>query len=73
MLFVLILFLILMIWGLKDGEIYWGEAIGWTLAMGASFAGMIFFPNLIIWFIIASVLIDIILILRIIGTDILVH
>ena len=73
MLLVFVLFLVLVIWGLKDGDIYWGEALSWTVLFVLLFAGMIIFKEYIAGFIIGTVLVDIILIIRIVGTDIPVH
>ncbi|CAN1566508.1 hypothetical protein MCEMSE15_02957 [Fimbriimonadaceae bacterium] len=62
-----ILFWILVIWGLVDGELYWQEAGWYTLAFVACILGFIFLAEYQIWFIVPIVLIDVVLIMKMMG------
>jgi len=67
------LFLPLVGWGLKDGEIYWKEAVAWTFAFIGACCCMVMFPGAIMISIIVAAIIVISLIIRLFGGDIIIH
>jgi len=67
---VFVLFWVVLIWGLYDGDIYAKEGTIMGILWAGLLAGFIFLPHAMIGFIIAMVLIDIYLVLKVFGGDI---
>ena len=60
-----------MVWGLKDGGLYQKEAAIFAAIWCVFLAGFIVLPQFAIGFIIASVLVDIVLLFKVVGQDVL--
>ncbi len=69
----LVLFWILLVWGLIDGDLYAREAVVFGLIWALLLAGIIAFPTAFVWFVVPLVLLDIVLLFKVVGTDILIH
>lgn len=73
MLFVLGLFWVLLVWGLIDGDLYardaWIFGLIWVVLIG----GFLMFPEAFIWFVVPLVLLDIALLVKVVGTDIVIR
>jgi hypothetical protein len=67
---VFVLFWVVLIWGLYDGDIYAKEGTIMGILWAGLLAGFIFLPDAAIGFIIAMVLLDIYLLLKVYGQDI---
>jgi hypothetical protein len=69
---IFVLFWLLLAWGLRDNDIYLKEAAIFAVVWCAFLAGFIFVPQGAIWFIIGSVILDVILLMKVLGQDITV-
>ena len=67
---VFVLFWVVLIWGLHDGDVYAKEGIILGIVWIGLLAGFIYLPNAAIGFIVAMVLLDIYLLLKVYGQDI---
>lgn len=70
MLFAFVLFWVVLIWGLYDGDLYAKEGIILGIIWIALLLGFIFLPTAMIGFIIAMILIDIYLVVKVFGGNI---
>ena len=73
MLLVFLLFWVLLIWGLIDGDIYAREAAILVVIWLVLAAGFFFLPKVMIPTIIGMVLVDIVLLFKVVGQDVLVR
>lgn len=70
MLFAFVLFWVVLIWGLYDGDLYAKEGIILGILWIGLLLGFIFLPTAMIGFIIAMILIDIYLVVKVFGGNI---
>lgn len=70
MLFAFVLFWVVLIWGLYDGDLYAKEGIILGTIWVGLLLGFIFLPTAMIGFIIAMILIDIYLVVKVFGGNI---
>lgn len=70
MLFAFVLFWVVLIWGLYDGDLYAKEGIILGIIWVGLLLGFIFLPTAMIGFIIAMILIDIYLVVKVFGGNI---
>ena len=70
MLLAYILFWILLIWGLRESDIYWQEGAILVTLWVVCLAGFVYLPSANIAFIIGSVLLDLWLLMKTLGQDI---
>lgn len=62
-----VLFLILIIWGAFDGEVYWKEGIVYGLLFLISLLGWLLVPGYGLYFVVPVVLVDIVLLVKMVG------
>lgn len=65
-----LLFWLLIVWGLYDGDIELGEGAVFAAIWIGLLLGALLVPGLLVWFTAPLVLLDIILILKVFGQDI---
>ena len=70
---VLVLFWVLLVWGLIDGDLYTREAVIFGLIWALLFAGTIALPMYLVWFVVPLVLLDIVLLAKVVGHDIFIR
>ena len=70
MIIVFILFWVLIFLGLKDGDIETREALIHIVIWAAMLAGFLFFNVVMYWFVVPTVILDIILVLKVFGGDV---
>lgn len=73
MLLVFVLFWLLIVWGLKEGDIYTREAVTYGCIWAVLFGGFVLLPEAFVWFVVPLVLLDIVLLMKVMGTDILIR
>ncbi|MFY9235219.1 MAG: hypothetical protein WAO58_12265 [Fimbriimonadaceae bacterium] len=73
MIIALILFWLLLVWGVYDAEIYAKEAAMYALIWAVCFTGFMTFPQFLVWFIAPLVLLPILLVIRLFGKDLIIR
>lgn len=73
MLLIVVLFWLPLAWGIKDEELYWGEAGIFAAIWIVLALGFVLLPGLAAWLIGAMVLLGIVLLVKVFGGDVSIH